>query len=306
MTRRICSAIYWLAVMSVLEMMLAADPIGAVWANDSIQVRFDCGPAIMCRDVTTCDFSGTNPDEKIVEATILITTRIVKGDARDLKELLFEVSSPGQRLRVRDFSPTTELTSDIAEPIRIVTTVDRQKSLGASLGSTIVAPGPIDAKVTPSVNLGTAKHTGVREEQQKLPPKSPVIVSGTSNYGHGVFFKFRPSSQTTLEGVHELTCRFVVPKAWRGDWLLLACRATGDRTKYLMTTHGRCGEARYVVGLYLEGEPDAKVAAEQLAAAQMPAGTLRDNSIDQVGQPASKPELRAASEFLSTFSAAVQ
>ena len=48
---------------------------------------------------------------------------------------------------------------------------------------------------------------------------------GTIDRQHGALFKLRPSLQTSLEGVHELTLQLVVPRNWRAD----ALRVAGSR-----------------------------------------------------------------------------
>ena len=87
-------------------------------AADAVQVQFDCGPAIVCRDVTPTDFSLSNPNEKIIEATLQISTRVTQGLAPDLRELIYEIESP--HARVFDFTPRTPVGQRVcgADPDR--------------------------------------------------------------------------------------------------------------------------------------------------------------------------------------------
>ncbi|MEK6246822.1 MAG: hypothetical protein N2C12_01500, partial [Planctomycetales bacterium] len=88
-------------------LLLLVSDGGSAYAGDALQVAFDCGSAIVCRDVTPKKFAQSNPDEKVVEATWRISARVDQGDIEDLKELLIEIHSPGQRARVMDFHPKT-------------------------------------------------------------------------------------------------------------------------------------------------------------------------------------------------------
>jgi hypothetical protein len=44
-----------------------------------------------------------------------------------------------------------------------------------------------------------------------------------------VFFKLKRSSQTSLEGVHELAVSFVVPEDWNGGLARVSCIARGQK-----------------------------------------------------------------------------
>jgi len=122
-----------------------------------------------------------------------------------------------------------------------------------------------------------------------VPPKQLFLASGTTNRGHGVFFKLKPSSQASLEGQKEFVCLFIVPKDWRGDYACIACRAKGYN-RSLWTRVEECGTAEVCVGLYLRGDPEARQAAKQLArayetyrqaATKRPSGDLRE-LLDQI------------------------
>ena len=239
---------------------------GAAVAEDP-EVQFDCDPAVVCRDITPVDFSLSNPDEKIIEATLRISTRMTEGAVEDLQELIYEIKSPS--VRIYDFSPRTELSSEYVEPIQIVKTVDKSNTIGGSVNGTMSAPVPLPASAHPVASLGRNEHDSVREEMRRMPAKKPLIVSGTFAHRQGVFFKFKQSTQVSLEGVQKITCAFVVPRDWRGDYLLLSCCAEGEGSRYFVKGIYPCGEDRFVVGLYLSGDREAKQAALQVAESQV-------------------------------------
>jgi hypothetical protein len=81
------------------------------------------------------------------------------------------------------------------------------------------------------------------------------VVSGTSSEGCGVFFKLKRSSQTSLEGVHDLAVTFIAPARWRGATLDVACGARGERKVLWMKQDATLGGERSRVRLFLASTP---------------------------------------------------
>jgi hypothetical protein len=99
-----------------------------------------------------------------------------------------------------------------------------------------------------------------------LPPQETVLASGTVQYGHGVFFKLKPSTQTTLEGKKSFSAIFAVPRGWRGGCLKVQCQALGlDRG--IVPNLDRevpSGLATFYLALYLAGDDQAESLAQRL------------------------------------------
>jgi hypothetical protein len=95
------------------------------------------------------------------------------------------------------------------------------------------------------------------------------LASGTTDAEHGVFFKWRRSSQAALEGSREVTVRFLVPRGWRGDWVELGCESWTIHRNYLGEKLEPCGAAQAVVGLYLSGDAEAEQAANSLVGSEL-------------------------------------
>ena len=166
------------------------------------------------------------------------------------------------------------------------------------------APLPLPASAHPVASLGRNEHDSVREEMRRMPAKKPVIVSGTFGQRKGVFFKFKQSNQVSLEGVQAITCSFIVPRKWRGDYLLLACRADGERTRYFMRGIYPCGESRFVVGLFLDGDREAKQAAIALADRQrisQDQGVIAERVGEASENVSEKKSLQTAADLLRRF-----
>lgn len=226
------------------------------------ELTFDFASTAECRDVTA-DYDGdAYPDEKIVELNLRISVHLLSGNMNEVEELRIELGDCDSRIRVHSFAPTTTLESSLSEDIQWTKTVESGNSLGASLGGEApVVLGETVAHVTPTVNGGLSNREVVTEKQIRVAPRQVVVVSGTINKAHGAFFKLRPTPQTTLEGVHEITVRFIVPDQWRGDSLRVCCQATGRQQVLWMKQQTTWARLCAPVAIYLAGDREAREAA---------------------------------------------
>ena len=151
---------------------------------------------------------------------------------------------------------------------------DTSATLNASVGGSVgIENGVGKLTLTPTTGAGVTRNRGSKETYHKLPPKRLLIASGTMNAGQGVFYKWKSSTQTSLEGLRECTFRFAVPKGWRGDWVEIHVLTLGHVKSYFSTRQVACGEVRPLAGLYLAGDVNAFAAASNLAHAQFETGT---------------------------------
>ncbi len=227
-------------------------------------LAFDFGRTLACRDITSHDFAQAYPDERVIECTLRLSVHLTAGAIEDVSAVRVEISDCDARLRVHDFSPRTRLESRFSEDIETTTTVESSHSLSASLGGEIPAPiGGVVAHVTPTIGGGMGGKEVVTEKQTRVAPRFAVVASGTMNEEHGVFFTLRPSALSSLEGVHELTVQFVVPLAWRGDAVRIACQATGEQKVLWMKQQKVFGQKSTPVALYMDGDLAARRAADR-------------------------------------------
>ncbi len=238
-------------------------------ASAAPHVDFDFARTAECHDVTPACRSDKYPQERVVKVTVPISVRFRGVTADDIEELDIEINGSAAGLYVQDFSPTTQLTSDVARPIESTITTKKDHSLDASLGGALPVPyAQLVAHVTPSINAGTTRSQTATEKVDRLPPMKPIVVSGTASEGRGVFFKIKHSSQTSLEGVHELTVSFVVPKNWQGSAVRVACNAGGQRKIMWMKQPASLGGTTRDVQLYLVGDTGMQEVAQHRAAAK--------------------------------------
>ncbi len=223
----------------------------STYAVGAPYVEFDFARSAECRDVTPAERIAQVPTHRFVQLVLPVSVRFHGLSMNDVEELDIEINGAAAGLRVIDFSPTTQLTSDIAQQIETTTTTKRARSLDGTLGGGLPVPyAGLVAHVSPSVNAGLSGSETATEKTNRLPPKHAIVVSGTSSEGRGVFFKLKRSSQTSLEGVHDLAVTFVVPADWQGGQVRVGCSARGQRRILLLKHDATLGRAAGDVRLH--------------------------------------------------------
>jgi len=224
-------------------------------------VNFDFARLAEYRDVTPSERATRYPHERLIEMTLPISVRFTGLAGGEVEHLDIEIDGSPAGLRVESFSPTTELASD-ATAIETTNKTRTTRSLDGTLGGAVPVPvGSVVAHVAPSVSAGAIKTNEATERIQRLPPKQPVVVSGTFGQGRGVFFKFKRSSQTSFEGVHELAITFVAPSDWRAGTVRIACTARGHRPLLWMDQAAIFGRVVDDIQLFPEGDAEGREAA---------------------------------------------
>jgi hypothetical protein len=254
----------WLVMGSLVAVSVwLAPPVGwegqVLWARGEIPaVQFDVSGSVACRDVTPDDFAERNSDERLVEARFQVSTFFGSGDPDELLQFLYTLDSPRKTVRIVDYEPKTTLESDVAGNVGIEKKKEKTFTLGLGLSGNAQHLIHADA----SGNAATKTLNSVKYDL--LPPKELLAASGTLLRGHGVYFKLRPSEQTTLEGAKEFVVVLRVPRDWQADYVHLHCQATAHRRGGLQSSSDgiTCGEASFVLALYLEGDDAARRTAE--------------------------------------------
>jgi hypothetical protein len=237
------SMIAWAATLTAIPIFLM--PLAALASAD---VEFDFARVIECRDITSGERLAQYPMQRLIEVALPVSVRFNDVSRDDVDEISIEVSGAAAGLRVQDFAPATQLASEITHEIETTTTSKRSRSLDGTLGGSLPIPGAdVAARITPSISAGLANSDTATEKINRLPPKHVVVVSGTYAEGRGVFFKLKRTSQTSLEGVHELAVTFVAPRTWRAIALEVECNAVGTRKTLWVKQQATLGHAqRYV------------------------------------------------------------
>ena len=169
-----------LATARMVVVLLGSLGCAELAAAEAIpRVEFDIPYTVACRDATTDEFREKNPERKLIEAQLEVSTLLREGKEDDLQQITVSLSSPRQRLRVEDFAPRTELHSDVQGEIKIVEKSEEIKTSDASLGGAISGDiGPVKAKISPTLG-GVKTHKNATEGNfTKLPPKQVLVAAG--------------------------------------------------------------------------------------------------------------------------------
>lgn len=197
-------------------------------------VTFDVPRSLTCRDVTTDLFRAERPGQRLVEVETPVSLLLLHGEPGRLQDVVIEIDGTASGLQVHDYSPKTALATELADPIELKRTTATNQTLGASLGASIAA----DVALTPTLSGGTTKSQSSTEIRNKLPPKQAIVVSGTTGGRAGVYYKLRPSTQSTLEGERTFKVTFIAPEDWSGGRVEVRCVARGEK-KWLFVEQRR-------------------------------------------------------------------
>jgi hypothetical protein len=224
-------------------------------------VNFDFSRLVEYRDVTPAERHERVPHERLIEMKLPISVRFQGLAVGEIEHLDFEIDGTAAGIRVESFSPATELAAD-AVSVETIKKTTKERSLGATLSGKLPVPiGPVSCDVGPSISAGMSKADETSEKVKRVPPKRPVVVSGTFAEGRGVFFKFKQSPQTWFEGVHELVVVFAVPTSWQAGGVRVSATARGHKPRLWMDQPTVFGRVATVVELYPEGDYTLRKAA---------------------------------------------
>jgi hypothetical protein len=219
-------------------------------------VEFDIVRAVECRDVTPHERIAQYPAQRLIEVALPVSVRFHEIGREDVDEIHIEVSGASAGLRVLDFAPMTQLASEITREIETTTTNKKTRMFEGTLGGSLPIPGAeAAAHISPSITAGASGCESAVEKINRLPPKHVVVVSGTLYEGRGVFFKLKRTSQTSLEGVHEMAVTFVAPRTWPAIALQVKCSALGERKMLWMRQSATLGDAQRFVHLVPAAPP---------------------------------------------------
>lgn len=244
----------WNAVCVLVCWGWLASSGGWLWA-----ARFDTAYHVQCRDVTTEEFAALNPRDRLIEARFQITALASDDVPSSRLQYTYQLMSPSGSMQIVDYGPRTTQATSVAGPVSVESKRETSQSLGISVS------GSFEKLVhgTAGSDVGTKNAGQIRYELK--PPMELALVAGTVHRGTGVFFRLFPTPDVPLEGAREFVVVMRVGQGWRGDVMYVHCDAHEDRRGELLAR----GEARFVVGLYLEGDEEARDATEQLLVAEI-------------------------------------
>ena len=228
------------------------------------RVVFDMPYAVSCRDVTPPEFAAANPGDKLIEVKLGISSLLQGGDEKDLAQYFIRLETPQRTMEVIDFLPKSARESLHGGN----TVVTKNSETTLSLGINIT--GHYQAFTGTAITPGISQKNGTCVKVEMLPPLETVTASGTILRGSGVYFKLKSSERNLLEGERDFAVIVRVPSGWRGDYLHVRCEAEGIARGLVssLDQRQRCGERDFLIALYLEGDAEARRAAEELSRAE--------------------------------------
>ncbi|MDA7909238.1 hypothetical protein N9B68_01950 [bacterium] len=224
-------------------------------ANDS-GVRFDAPAMIAVRSIASNQsHDAESSSEKVIELLLPVTSEIGMRDRGNVSSFRFDIVWNQQSYPLVNYAPKTQTSSEIEGLIDVEKNEDQARGIGGSLN------GRFPEMVNGSLKADLSSRTGSTVKYHERPQQDVLVASGTTNRGCGVFFRFHPSKQTTLEGGRDLVIAFRVPKTWSGGVIKLKCSVTGKRQIIGSWSDSFEESCMFVIPIYLEGDDQARDAA---------------------------------------------
>lgn len=277
-------------VVAMLAAAAVAASAGDAGAGDLVdlgstlpRVRFDMPRAVIARDAVTADDDDlpfVPAGQRLVTVEVPVSVVVTKGEVRRVEEIVVEVDGAAAGLTVHDYSPATRLESDYTSDIEVQSTTERNHHLDGTLGGILPSTAGSIAQLTPSASAGRTKLEAETEKHARRAPKEAIVVAGAINRRQGVLFKFRPSSQTTLEGERRLAITFVAPADWTEGELSVTCRALGKRKMLFVKKRETWGAVQAPVEISVAPSPTHTAAKPVIPAtdATSDRSTIEDKS----------------------------
>ncbi len=248
----------WFAASLWVGLSALPQASGIALAGSS-EVRFDTMYLVSCRDITPDAAGMSDPQQRLVEARFQVTALPAEGEPAADMQYVYQFLSPTGNLQIVDFQPRTAQTTSIAGTVAIEHSQEGNKSLDASVSGGFL---PF-VQGTAGGDVAEKRLSHMRYELK--PPMEVTLVAGTVQRGTGVYFRLLRAAEVSWEGAREFVVVMRVPRRWRADLMYLRCEAQQENQDRVVTR----GLSRFVIGLYCEGDDEARAAVEALNLAEV-------------------------------------
>ncbi len=244
--------------------------ISAGYKGLNAQVAFDVNPLVAARDLGQTALLSQLPHSRMIEVQLDVSALFNPGEASRVTEYTVRLVSRHEDVQVADYSPRTELQTEILGPLQITQDADRIRE-GAIRG---VGGYPGVGTVHGYAYGHDNSHETV--VYARKPALELSTASGTLDRRRGVYFKVKQSSQNTLEGARPFRIVFEVPQNWRADLLDVTIEAVGydhansKRVRVLSTQ-------KFVVAMYQEYDDHAAALATRYVRQQQRLSSLAES-----------------------------
>ena len=222
----------------------------SICSNAIGQVAFDVNPLAPARDTNSIGLMNQLPNSRMVDVQLDVSALFTPGDAAIVTEYTVRIVSRHDDIQVADYSPRTEMQSDVFGTLQVNTNQDRVREAAIRGMGGYPGVGSVQGHAYYHDNSHETVHYA------KKPALEMVNAAGTLERRRGVYFKVRQSSQSTLEGARPFRVVFEVPYSWRADLLDVTIEAAGYEHENARRTRVLCAQ-QFVVALYQEFDEHA-------------------------------------------------
>lgn len=253
-----CALIYRVELKTRLLALFCLSWLSAVSWSQRVdgQVAFDVNASAGVRALHAPTAFAHTANTRLVSLELDVSTLFQPGAQQAVKEVMVQAVCRRDDVIVVDYSPRTELQTDIDGPMQIVQEKDQSRDLNLQG----IGGYPGIGTISGAWNQSDYQTQSVQFLQR--PAREMTVAAGTTNRQRGVYFKIRPNSQTTLEGSRKLAILLAVPENWRADLMDVSIQAAG-----LEPPHYRrdavVARQSFVVALYQENDTVAAAAAAE-------------------------------------------
>lgn len=230
---------------------------------DTPKIQFDFSPLAVATPVEPSDPAMLVPGHRLVAVSLQLSTLVHAGDL-SVDRLMITIHSDDPAIRVADYSPRTELSSNTDGEIDVQQTVEQNKHLGLTVAAKYghLVEGNLGGDIGKK-NLETLKF-------KRVAPLHVVAASGTTNRGRGVYFKLRSTATQVLEGDKTFSITFAVPEGWQGGLLDVTVSAESAHRPFpgIERQVQTVGEDLFTVAMFSAGDSALQGAALQLVNAE--------------------------------------
>lgn len=220
------------------------------------QVAFDVNASAAVRPLCAHTAFSRAPNSRLVAVELDVSTFFQPGTEQTIKEVMVQAVCRREEVVVVDYSPRTELHSDIDGPLQVMQEKDQTRDANLQGFGAYPAIGGLSG----AWNQSDYQTQSVQFLQR--PARELTVASGTIQRQRGVYFKWRPNSQTTLEGSRTLGILLSVPENWRADLMDVTLQAVGMEPPHFRR-ESVIARQSLVVALYQENDTVASQAAAE-------------------------------------------
>ena len=233
----------------------------------SQDIVFDMAPTAEAVSVVSAERQSSfieTTDEKLVNVILQLSSMSSSTESRTVDQWLVKIQPRQPIMQIADYSPRTEIASQIDGPIQVKTTHEKSTSFGLS------ADGRYGNLAHANTGADSGKKSIRSQQYNRVAPIYAVTASGTINRGRGVYFKLKWTEQQVLDGEKLFTLTFAVPHSWRCGLLDVSVEAQRERKVFpgferetITVTHDH-----FVVAVYESSDVEARQRAEAMVQAE--------------------------------------